>query len=190
MSDNLSLYAAQMNDVQKMRDQILSFNRNDPNAARKAIQNVTLLRVYHQLERIIKFTEMMDKIEDRIYQSIDSRLNSADPDDPDMWLTLIPLQERLQRVMVESHKLLEPYLNAEQLNVLSVEKEEDPADSFTSMILDQESRERVRTGVQELLHVINTFDGVAKEEPSEGVRNKAQEALAELDKVKETEDNA
>lgn len=81
MGDNLSLYAAQCNDVEAMRNQLLTFNKTDPNAARKAIQNVTLLRVYHQLERIVRFTEMMDKIEDRIYQSIDAKLTNSDPDD-------------------------------------------------------------------------------------------------------------
>ena len=183
LSDGLSLYAAQCNDVEAMRKQILSFNQNDPAAARKAIQNVTLLRVYHQLKRIIRFTEMLDKLEDRIYQSIDAKLDNSDPDDDSMWLTLIPIQERLMKSMIESHKLLEPYLKMEQLSALEVPQTDDPAKSFTSMIMEQESRERIRTGVQSLLNVINTFDSTATDvTEKETVQNEAQKALEVLQK--------
>lgn len=183
LSDGLSLYAAQCNDVEAMRKQILSFNQSDPAAARKAIQNVTLLRVYHQLKRIIRFTEMLDKLEDRIYQSIDAKLDNSDPDDDSMWLTLIPIQERLMKSMIESHKLLEPYLKMEQLSALEVPQTDDPAKSFTSMIMEQESRERIRTGVQSLLNVINTFDSTATDvTEKETVQNEAQKALEVLQK--------
>lgn len=187
-TSSLNLFTEQARDVENMRRTLLSFDKNDPAAARKAIQNVTLLRVYHQLERIVRYTEMIDKIEDRIYQSIDMKLMNADPDDEDLWFTLIPMQERLQRMMIESHKLLEPYLSMEQLSALDVPKEEDPANSFTSMLLEQESREKVRTGVQQLMTIINTFDGTATEssdagDQKESVQSKAQEALAKITEV-------
>lgn len=179
---SLDLLSEQARDVANMRASLLSFDKRDPAAARKAIQNVTLLRVYHQLERIVRYTEVIDKIEDRIYQSIDMKLMNADPDDEDLWFTLIPMQERLQRMMIESHKLLEPYLSMEQLTALDVPKEEDPANSFTSMLLEQESREKVRTGVQQLMSIINTFDGVeaSSNDNKELVQNKAQEALSKI----------
>lgn len=182
MHDNMSVYAQQTSDVQQMRDQLFSFNRSDPNAARKAIQNITLLRVYHQLERIVRYTDLMDQLEDRLYSSIQAKLMNSDPDDETLFLTLIPIQERLQKAMIESHKLLEPYLNMEQLSALEVTPNEDPANSFTNMILDQESRERVRTGVQELLAVINSVDAQsASEDEKQVVKNKAQEALTKLE---------
>lgn len=182
LHDNNSVFLQQMSDVQQMRDNLFSFNRADPNAARKAIQNITLLRVYHQMERIIRYTALMDQLEDRLYQSIEAKLANSDPDDETLFLTLIPIQERLQKAMIESHKLLEPYLNMEQLSVLEIPVQEDPADSFTSMILDQESREKVRTGVQELLAVINTVDASqADAKAKETVKDKAQEALAQLE---------
>lgn len=184
MSDTLALYSAQAKDVEQMRDCLLTFDRKDPNAIRKAIQNVTLLRVYHQLERIVRFTDMMDQIEERIYQSIQAKLDNSDPDDESLWLTLIPIQERLQKTMVESHKLLEPYLSMEQLTALEIEApQEDPTKSFTTMILDQESREKVRTGVQSLLQVINTLDGTAQDVTNkQAVQSEAQKALKELQK--------
>lgn len=181
MADSLSLTIAQHNDVQEMRNQLLSFDKKDSQAARKAVQNITILRFYHQLERIVRYTELIDKIEDRMYQSIELKLQNSDPDDEELWFTLIPMQERLQRMMIESHKLLEPYLSPELLAPLEVPKEEDPAKSFTSMILDQESREKVRTGVQQLMEVINTFDSTATEVNTTQVQAKAQEALANLE---------
>lgn len=186
MDNSLSLFAAQSRDVEEMRNQLLTFNKTDANAARKAIQNVTVLRVYHQLERIVRYTEMMDQIEDRIYQSIQAKLENSDPDDDSIWGTLIPIQERLQRMMIESHKLLEPYLTMEQLTALEVPKDEDPAVSFTSMILDQESREKVRTGVQQLMSIINTIDSsdVTISDVT-SVQNKAQAALEQLSKAGE-----
>ena len=206
VSSSIDLYSEQIKDVENMRNCLLSIDKADPNAFRKAILNTTLLRVYHQLERIIRYTELMDKIEDKIYESIEAKLNNADPDDEDIWQTLIPIQERLQRSMIESHKLLEPYLNMEQLSSLEVVQEQDPKDSFTSMILDQEARERVRTGAQQLLAVISNIEesesptdsnteSMQAEPQQTSVQNAAQEALAmldaELDKeLKEVTDNA
>ena len=180
---SLDLFNEQVHDVDSMRRNLLSFDKSDPNAARKAIQNVTLLRVYHQLERIVRYTEMMDRLEDRIYQSIDAKLLNSDPDDADLYLQLIPIQDRLQKMMIESHKLLEPYLAMEQLAALNVPKDEDPANSFTSMLLEQESREKVRTGVQQLMAIINTIDSTAievQEDSKETVQSKAQEVLAKI----------
>ena len=194
-ADSAALFVQQTSDVQEMRNHLLSFDRRDPSAARKALQNVTLLRVYHQLERIVRYTEMMDRIENRIYQSIDMKLANADPDDEELYYTLIPIAERLEKMMIDSHKLLEPYLNFEQLNSLEITQEEDPANSFTSMLLEQESREKVRTGVQQLMDIINTFDSTAKDasssesepqsEPESEVQSKAQEALAKLKEQQE-----
>jgi hypothetical protein len=178
----LDLYIEQVRDVSAMRSSLLQFDKTDPAAARKAVQNVTLLRFYHQLERIVRYTEMIDKIEDKMYQSIELKLENSDPDDEDLWLTLIPMQERLQKMMIESHKLLEPYLSPEMLAPLEIEKEDDPSASFTSMLLDQESREKVRTGVQQLMEIINTFDQPADAE-NDAVQSKAQQALAQLDNI-------
>lgn len=180
-SSDMTLLSEQMKDVANMRTSLLSFNKSDPQAASKAIRNITLLRVYHQLERIVRYTEMMDTIEDRIYQSLNAKLQESDPDDSDIWMQLIPIQEKLQRSMVESHKLLEPYLSADFLTALEAPQIEDPAASFTSMILDQEGREKVRTGIQELLGIMSDIDSQQIPEPEKAaVKNKAQEALAEL----------
>lgn len=186
--DDMSLLVEQMNDVSSMRSALLSFPKSDPQAAVKAIRNVTLLRVYHQVERIVRYTEMCDKIEDRMYQSINAKLDNTSPDDESLWYTLLGIQDKMQKIMIESHKLLEPYLSLEQLQALEVPQQADPADSFTSMILDQESREKVRTSAQQVLAAISMLDSMPAEQKQQeisAVQNKAQEALASLQNTDE-----
>jgi hypothetical protein len=186
--DDLAIFSEQSRDVQNMRTALLSFDKTDANAAAKAIKNVTLLRVYHQVESIVRYTEMIDKLQDRIYQSIDAKLANSDPDDETLCFTLIPLVERLQKNMIESHKLLEPYLTMDQLTALEVPQQSDPADSFTSMILDQESREKVRTSAQQVLAAIAAIEQLPEDERQgeiEAVQNKAQAALEVLQKSDE-----
>ena len=181
--DDLAIFTEQSRDVQNMRNALLSFDKSDATAASKAIRNVTLLRVYHQVESIVRYTEMIDKLQDRIYQSIDSKLANSDPDDETLCFTLIPLVERLQKNMIESHKLLEPYLSMEQLTTIEVPQQSDPADSFTSMILDQESREKVRTSAQQVLAAISALDNLPdadRQQELTSVQTKAQEAIAAL----------
>lgn len=182
-NSDLVIFTEQMNDVSNMRASLLSIDKSDPLAATKAIKNVTLLRVYHQVESIVRYTEMMDKIQDRIYQSIDAKLDNADPDDDSLWITLVPLAERMQRTMIDSHKLLEPYLNVDQLASFEIPEQQDPNNSFTTMILDQESREKVRTSAQEVLAAISALESLPQdkqEEELKAVQTKAQEAIAKL----------
>lgn len=154
---DMELYTEQTRYVEQMRDNLLSFNKSDPNSAVKAIQNITILRVYHQLSRIIRYTELMDKLEDKMYESIDSSLDSMQPEDASTWVRLAALQEKLQKSMIESHKLLEPYLNLEALSVVeSQHADESPDQSFTSIILDQQSREKLRSSAQEVLAALQS----------------------------------
>ena len=153
VSPGLDLFVSQCDDVSNMRNTLLSFNRSDPNAARKALQNITVLRVYHQISRIVRYTTMMDKIEDKMYQSIDAQLDELDPDDSEAWRTLVNLQSRLQENMIQSHKLLEPYLNLESLNFSSFSEDESIIESDAT-ILDRDSRERLRNSAQEVLQAL------------------------------------
>lgn len=176
VSSSLDLFVRQCNDVNDMRNTLLSFNRTDPGAARKALQNVTVLRVYHQIARIVRYTEVMDKIEDKMYQSIDSQLDCLDADDPESWRLLINLQERLQENMIQSHRLLEPYLNFESLSFTEVASESEAVDS-SATILDKDSREKLRNSAQEVLKAlqqsaqqnISIVKNDIKEEPHEEI---------------------
>ena len=152
-TSGIDLYNEQMKDVAGMRSSLLSFKKDDPEAATKALQNITVLRVYHQISRIIRYTELMDKIEDKMYESIEMSLDSMDSADPTTWMHLLSLQHKLQTSMIESHKLLEPYLDLSVLSTVQVPAA-DPNDSFAAMILDQESREKLRTSAQKALAIL------------------------------------
>ena len=156
------LFVQQIEDVAEMRSSLLSFNRNDPNAARKAIQNITILRVYHQMNRIIRYTDMMTKIEDKLYESMDAALDDIDVMDPLSWRQLIVMQEKLQENMIQSHKLLEPYLNFEALNFVDVQP--DKTANTTYSILSQDSREKLRNSAQEVLRALEGQSDQPKEE--------------------------
>lgn len=169
----------QSTEVAQMRATLLSFNKNDPDSAKKALQYITVQRVYHQMSRIIRYTEMLDKIEDKMYESIELDMDQMDSSDPMTWKTLLSLQSKLQEAMIESHKLLEPYLKIETLTSVEVPKD-DPNDTFTAMILDQQSREKLRTSAQEVLAAIATVDNDASK-PVTSVQNSAQEALKHLE---------
>ena len=114
------LYMKQQQDVAEMRASLLAFNSGDPTSARSAIQKITAMRFYHQLSRIIRYTDMMDRIEAKLYESIDRSLDRMNSDSPSTWMSLLQIQERLQKCMIESQKLLQPYLDIESLSFVEV----------------------------------------------------------------------
>ena len=152
VTSSLDLYASQCNDVEAMRSSLLSIDRRDPNSARKAMQNITILRVYHQMSRIIRYTNLMDKLEDKMYQSIESQIDALSPDDEDSWRILLNLQTKLQENMIQSHKLLEPYLNFDSLNTIEIQSSDESGDSY--IVLNQDSREKLRTSAQQVLEAL------------------------------------
>lgn len=167
VSSDIDLYVNQTRDVANMRAALLNLNKSDPNAARRALQNITVLRVYHQISRIIRYTELMDRIEDKMYESIGMDLDAMDSMDPSTWRTLVSLQAKLQESMIESHKLLEPYLKLESLTSIDIPQEVDPTTSFTAVIMDQESREKIRTSAQEVLTAIAKATEITDSEDAE-----------------------
>lgn len=185
-SSDIDLYANQCRDVSNMRTSLLSCNKNDPDSARKAIQHITVQRVYHQISRIIRYTEMIDKIEDKMYESINMDLDAMDTADPGTWRTLLSLQSKLQESMIESHKLLEPYLKMETLTTIEIPKD-DPNDTFTAMIVDQQSREKLRTAAQEVLAAVSVREVQGNITSETSVQDSAQQVLADLDKTEQSD---
>lgn len=184
VSSGLDLFVNQCSDVSRMKTSLLSCNKNDPDSARKAIQYITVQRVYHQMSRIIRYTELLDKIEDKMYESIEFDLDNMDSSDPGTWKTLLALQSKLQESMIESHKLLEPYLKMETLTTIELPKD-DPNDTFTAMIVDQQSREKLRTAAQEVLAAVAVKE-VQGSESSSLVQDNAQQALANLENASDS----
>ncbi len=146
---NDPLLRKQKEGVAEMRTSLLACS-NDPV---RAIQEITAKRVYHQLTRIVRYTELMDQIEARLYQSIEDTVLCTPTSDPATWVMLLNIQERLQDSMIKSHKLLEPYLGVSP--EVSVAPVVEPTDEGSQTILDRTSRDKVRNAAKQLLLMMN-----------------------------------
>lgn len=150
-----ALYVQQVKDVDKMRSTLLLCNKNDPESAKRALNNITVLRIYHQIARIIRFTEMLDKIEDKMYESIDCTLQNMDAADPITWSTLMRIQSQLQKTMIESQQLLEPYLHSELFESIQI-PDINAEQSTSNMLLDAESRQKLRDSATAVLAALES----------------------------------
>ena len=107
---------------------------------------------------------MMDKIEAKMYEAIDNTLDNMNTSSPATWMTLIGLQERLQKCMIESQKLLEPYLDLESLSFVEPPESETEQQSFGALIMEQESRDKLRASAQAVLSAIQAQESSPNEE--------------------------
>lgn len=134
-------------DVAKMQASLLACSE-DPSLAPAAFREITIRRIYHQLARIIQYTELMDKLEAKLYDSINEMIASLDSMDQTTVFVLLTIQSKLQQNMIESHKLLEPYLNSEALAAIDV-NQIDVSD--VDVIWDRQTRDRIRTNARQVL---------------------------------------
>lgn len=149
------LYQKNKESIDKMRSALLSCSDENLSAAtaKQALKNITSMRIYHQLSRIIRYLELMDKLENKMYASIESTIDKA-PDNPSTWMMLVNLQEKLQHTMIESHKLLQPYLDLKEFDVIDLIPQTSDTESNSSSMLPAESRERIRDAANMVLHAI------------------------------------
>ena len=144
------LYMKQKEDVSRMRTSLLACNGN-PELAQTAMKSIAVLRVYHQLTRIIRYTELMDKLEAKLYESLDFQIDHMGTDSASTWITLLNIQERLQKNMIESAKLLQPYMDIAEFTAIDVSQDE-PTHTIS---LDEKSRERLRDSARQVLKELN-----------------------------------
>ena len=144
-----SLYQRKKEGVQQMRTSLLACTEDNNISVKYAIQNVTAMRVYHQLTRIVQYLELMDKLEQKLYESIDSAIENTEGSDPAAWLQLLAIQEKLQKNMIESHKMLQPYLDIQEFTAVDLARPE--TDTPVSSIMSPESRDRLRSSAQAVL---------------------------------------
>lgn len=140
----------QRSHTDEMRSALLSCNFGDITSTTSALKYITLRRILHQVERIIKYTELMDRLEDKLYESIDQNLAQMDEFDPNTMMLLLKVQGQLQTSMIESQKLLQPYLDMD-ISVYAPPQDVTPEDSFMANIIPQASRNTIRNGAQALL---------------------------------------
>lgn len=150
------LYEKQKEDVARMRSSLLSCSA-DPSLAKVAMQNVAVLRLYHQVARIIRYLDLMDKLEDKLYSSIEYTVDRMNPESQSTWMMLLNIQEKLQKNMIESQKLLAPVqdlIDAASTELFSVVESSTPAIPGT-LTLDASTREKLRLSAQTVIRQLN-----------------------------------
>jgi hypothetical protein len=150
-----SLYAQQQQDIKNMRSALLDCNRTDAKSVKSAMRNILVMRLYHQMARIIRFTEEMDQVEDRMYHELHLKLKDPSLEGSEALILLLTIQERMQKLMVESQKLLDPYMNLDLLNMVDVDAQAEEDDSYGAKILSQESRQNIRSNAQQIMNLLN-----------------------------------
>lgn len=155
------IYQRQKEGVTKMRTSLLACTAENGVTIRNTLDSITAMRIYHQMMRIIKYTELMDKLEDKLYRSIDNMLDNS-PDDERTLLSLLHIQERLQKSMIESHKLIQPYLDVKEFSVVDLVPQESAASSNTQFNMKSEDRDRLRSNAQQVLLQLKEGGLVAK----------------------------
>lgn len=152
--------ARQKEDVAKMRTSLLSCLDENGITTAHAIQSITVMRVYHQLTRIVKYTELMDKLEDKLYAAIDYQLDNCDISDTSTLSMLISIQEKLQKAMIDSHKLLQPYMDVQNFSVVDLvdTTASAPESTITGKLMSSESRDKVRYTAQAVLDMLGDVD--------------------------------
>ena len=143
------LCAKQKEDVAKMRASLLSCPPEDSVSVENAIRGVTVMRIYHQLTRIVRYTELMDKLEAKLYDAIENTIDSSD-ESAATWVLLLNIQEKLQKSMIESHKLLQPYMDVKEFNMKDLFSSTE-VQTTGKQIADQETREAVRQKANQVL---------------------------------------
>ena len=106
---------------------------------------------------------MMDKIEEKLYESIDAQLDDIDIYSPTSWMMLLTVQEKLQKNMLDSQKLLEPYV--QQLTTVEQYVQSTAVDQAVDDhgLLTKESRESIRSAAQLVLASLPVEAGVTNE---------------------------
>ncbi len=147
----------QKETLSKMRESAMALS-DGCYSARQAIQEITGMRIYHQLMRIVKYTELMDKLEAKLYDSIDYAIENSNSSDTSTWVTLLGIQKELQKTMIESHKLLQPYLDIQELAIVDVAKPDTDTESSVS-IMNSEDRDRLRMNAYSVIKQLQLSGG-------------------------------
>lgn len=150
-----SLRNFQREGVSRMRTSLLSCSVESPSSTKQAINQITVLRIYHQITRIIKYLDLMDKLEEKLYDSIEHTIDNSDEANPSTWMMLIKIQERMQQLMIDSHKLLQPYLDLDSLSITELMPAQSNTETTNTLIMTSESRERLRNNAQAVLLSLN-----------------------------------
>lgn len=151
-----SLLSLQTEGVERMRTSLLSCSIENPVSVSSTIKQVTVLRIYHQLARVVKYTELMDRLEEKLYDSIDYLIDNSDESDTTTLIQLLSVQERLQKSMIDSMKLLEPYMDILNYDISEMMPQPEEVNPMSNL-LTADSREKIRNGAKAVLVELNAI---------------------------------
>ena len=98
----------------------------------------------------------MDKLENKLYNSIDCVLSNYADNDVESIVMLTKLQTELQKNMIESSKLLAPYMDLINTDFIELVNQQSTVSSNpTSSTLNANERERIRNSAQAVLIELN-----------------------------------
>lgn len=153
------LIAKQKEDVAKMRTSLLSCSKENGVSTMRAIQDITVMRVYHQLTRIVRYIELMDKLEAKLYDAIEYQIDNANIASFNTLELLMDTQTKLQKSMIESHKLLQPYMDLQEFNVVDLVPTDETSDNpITQKLITSESRDKIRYAAQGVIEMLASND--------------------------------
>lgn len=150
--------------IERMKMAMLSASLDDPLSAATAIQQITIMRVYHQVSRIIQYLDLMDKLESKLYESIEIELDCLDivSDSASTFSAitrLLAIQEKLQKSIIESNKLLAPYLDMEQYSAFNAIEVSTPV-SANILDVDESKRTLLRENAEAILSELSELPEV------------------------------
>ena len=149
-----------------MRKSLLTCRTGTISNAKVALQNIAVLQIYHEVARIIRFIEVMDRLEDKIYDSIDMNISGMESADPATMLMLVKVQGDLYKTMAMSQELLKPYMNID-LEAIAPMKDVNEDIPFGVAIIPKESRTAIRNGAQALLTELRKTENPSDNEATE-----------------------
>ena len=107
----------------------------------------------------------MDRLEDKLYDSIDMNIGGMDSADPATMFALLKVQEQLQETMIQSQQLIKPYLDMD-IEIIAPPQQNEEI-SFGAAILPKESRNAIRNGAQALLTELRKTENLPDDEATE-----------------------
>lgn len=150
----------QKESVEKMRTALLSSVAEDGTSARQAMQSISAMMIYHQITRIVNYLDLMDKLEAKMYESILNTIDTASASSPETFAVLLEVQTKLQKNMIESQKLLDPYLEAQDfINAVDLAGSDASATSDSMQIMSPEVRDNLRSNAKKVLELLDNTAG-------------------------------
>ena len=152
--------------IDRMKAVLLSASLDDPLSAVSAMKHVTIMRAYHQVVRIVQYLDLMDKLEEKLYESIEIELATTSSLDGGTEIyKLLTIQEKLQKSVIESNKLLAPYLDMEQYPAFESIESATPV-SAQVLEVSQSERKSLRENAGAILCELKELDGEVSAVPS------------------------